>query len=50
MVQFTKKVRSSGRNGLVVYIPKDIVDAYKIYSDDLVTFDIVKVHRDKIRE
>ena len=47
-MQFTRKVRVEG-NVFIISIPKDLVDAYGINNKDLITFDIVKVHRDKIK-
>lgn len=44
-MQFSRKVRPEG-NSIIVSIPKELIRAYKINEYDLVTFEIVKVHRE----
>lgn len=47
-MQFTKKIRLKG-NSLSVTIPSEIVDGYKLNPGDLITFDLVEVHREAIK-
>lgn len=49
-MQFTKRAREIRKKGelggsLVITIPHEVVEAYKINKDDLVTMELIKVTR-----
>lgn len=48
-MQFFKQVRRTGIKSLVITIPRDLVIAYDIHDGDFLEFELIKNHRDKIK-